>query len=183
MAHTHKMLCVLSSVMGLFRLSVLFSLVSSVVGSLKDSLYRLILFFLLLRFLRLRFPYIFGMLGFLSYLLLMIFPIFLGLMFSRVLVEPSEFFSGFVPPGTPLRIAPFVCLAERIRYIVRPIVLMIRPFLNIRIGCLGGCALGSMFLGRFLVGLVLLVLFFYEIFVALVHWFIVREILSFSTDH
>lgn len=37
-----------------------------------------------------------------------------------------------------------MCLAETIRYVVRPVVLMIRPFLNLSIGAFGGAAIGGM---------------------------------------
>lgn len=155
--------------MVLGRLVILFALMGKLVGTYKDLLYRMVLFGLLLGFLRLRLPYMFGMFGFVPYLLVFILPVFLGLMLSRVLLKPGEFFSGFVPSGTPLLIAPFVCLAETIRYVVRPVVLMIRPFLNITIGCFGGHALGLLLLGSYIVFPALVVLFFYEIFVALVH--------------
>lgn len=67
---------------------------------------------------------------------------------------------------------------------VRPIILMIRPFVNLTIGAMGGVALGAMSLefGVWVL-LFMVVLFFYEIFVALVHWFIVCNILSFSEEH
>lgn len=147
--------------------------------------YRYCLFGLLVSFLLLRIPYIYGMNGFALFIVIMVFPLFMSLLLSRVLdVGPTSFFSGFVPPGTPLWIAPFVCLAETLSYIVRPVVLMIRPFVNLTIGTLGGVAIGGL---RFKFGAwvisFLFLLFFYEVFVALVHWFIVCKILSFSEDH
>lgn len=93
--------------------------------------------------------------------------LFLGRVFG---IGPASFFCGFVPIGTPLWIAPFICLAETLRYIIRPIVLMIRPFVKLTIGSLGGVALGSMcFSLGWGVLFFLFVLFFYEVFVALVH--------------
>jgi hypothetical protein len=68
-------------------------------------------------------------------------------------------------------------------YLVRPGVLMIRPFVNLTMGSLGGYVLGSMRFRAFWVLIFLFVLFFYEVFVAVVHWFIVCNILSFSEDH
>lgn len=62
-------------------------------------------------------------------------------------------------------------------------VLMIRPFLNISIGAIGGASLGGMFMSKSIVILILLFVFFYEVFVAMVHWFIVVNILDFSIDH
>nr|YP_009262361.1 ATP synthase F0 subunit 6 [Fasciolopsis buski]ANI86937.1 ATP synthase F0 subunit 6 [Fasciolopsis buski] len=168
------------------RLSVVFGYVRSLVlGGWGDYFYRLCLFFLLLSFLFLRIPYIFGVLGFGLFLILVISPMFLSLFLGRLLDQgPFVFFSGFVPSGTPLWIAPFVCLAETLSYVVRPIILMIRPFVNLTIGAMGGVALGAMSLefGVWVL-LFMVVLFFYEIFVALVHWFIVCNILSFSEEH
>nr|QUL60405.1 ATP synthase F0 subunit 6 [Echinostomatidae sp. CA-2021] len=168
------------------RLNAIFSAVSSLVtGGWGDSYYRYCLFGLLVSFLLLRIPYIYGMQGFALFIILVVFPLFMSLLLSRVVdVGPTSFFSGFVPPGTPLWIAPFVCLAETLSYIVRPIVLMIRPFVNLTIGTLGGVAIGGLGF-KFGVWVIsfLFLLFFYEVFVALVHWFIVCNILSFSEDH
>nr|BAV82930.1 ATP synthase F0 subunit 6 [Echinostoma caproni] len=168
------------------RFSSVFSLVLRLItGGLGDNFYRLGLFFLLVSFLFLRVPYLYGMIGFCLFIVFSIFPLFLSLFISRLVDSgPDSFFSGFVPPGTPMWIAPFVCLAETLSYVVRPVVLMIRPFVNLTIGALGGIAIGSLGLkfGLWVVCF-LFVLFFYEVFVALVHWFIVCNILSFSEDH
>nr|YP_009646080.1 ATP synthase F0 subunit 6 [Plagiorchis maculosus]QBX99307.1 ATPase subunit 6 [Plagiorchis maculosus] len=152
-------------------------------GGWSDGFYRLILLGLLFCFLSLRVPYIFGLSGFGVYLFFYIFPLFVGLFFSRIFSNVGLFFSSFVPLGTPLWIAPFVCLAETLSYIVRPVVLLIRPFVNLSMGSLGGYVLGGMCFSSFYVISFLLVLFFYEIFVAVVHWFIVCNILSFFEDH
>lgn len=114
-------------------------------GGWGDYFYRLCLLGLLFRFLFLRIPYVFGVLGFGLFLGVVIGPLFLSLFLGRLLDRGLfEFFSGFVPPGTPLWIAPFVCLAETLSYVVRPIVLMIRPFVKLTIGSMGGVALGAM---------------------------------------
>nr|YP_010528192.1 ATP synthase F0 subunit 6 [Echinoparyphium aconiatum]UXW64386.1 ATP synthase F0 subunit 6 [Echinoparyphium aconiatum] len=168
------------------RLSAVFSSISTLItGGWGDSFYRYCLFGLLFSFLLLRIPYIYGMTGFALFIVFIISPLFASLFLCRVLdVGPTSFFSGFVPPGTPLWIAPFVCLAETLSYIVRPVVLMIRPFVNLTIGTLGGVAIGSLGFkfGIWIISF-LFILFFYEVFVALVHWFIVCNILSFSEDH
>lgn len=117
----------------------------------------------------LRLPYIFGLTGFGVYLFFIIFPLFLGLFLGRLRDSVSLFFSGFVPDGTPLWIAPFVCLAETLSYLVRPVVLMIRPFVNLTMGSLGGYVLGGMAFVKGWVLFFLLFLFFYEVFVAVVH--------------
>lgn len=63
-----------------------------------------------------------------------------------------------------------MCLAETLSYIVRPVVLLIRPFVNLTIGSLGGVAIGVLGLKYgFGIFIFLIVLFFYEVFVALVH--------------
>nr|YP_009533201.1 ATP synthase F0 subunit 6 [Cyathocotyle prussica]AYH51386.1 ATP synthase F0 subunit 6 [Cyathocotyle prussica] len=171
--------------MFLTRLSLLGgNMVSSVIEGVNDRLYYCILIGMLFCFLLLRIPYIFGIGGFSMFLVLVIMPLFLAMMLSRLSAGASLFFSSFIPMGTPLWIAPFVCLAETISYIVRPVVLVIRPFINLSIGAMAGMTLGvlcwSMSWGVFCG---LLVLFFYEVFVALVHWYIVCSILAFSADH
>nr|YP_010401649.1 ATP synthase F0 subunit 6 [Cryptocotyle lingua]UQU69047.1 ATP synthase F0 subunit 6 [Cryptocotyle lingua] len=165
-------------------LSLYEAVVSVISGGLGDYCYRLVLFFLLVSFLGLRLPYLYGMGGFGVFILFFVFPLFVALLFSR-LIDGSldSFFSGFVPQGTPIWIAPFVCLAETLSYIVRPIVLMIRPFVNLSIGAMGGYVLGMMCFSASWVLFFLFILFFYEVFVAVVHWFIVCSILSFSEDH
>nr|YP_009236161.1 ATPase subunit 6 [Fascioloides magna]AMF83645.1 ATPase subunit 6 [Fascioloides magna] len=168
------------------RWSVVYNhVVSYIFGGWGDYFYRVCLFALLGCFLYLRVPYVYGMMGFGLFLVFMIAPLFLALFLGRLLdVGVCSFFAGFVPSGTPLWIAPFVCLAETLSYVVRPIVLMIRPFVNLTIGALGGAAIGALSL-KFGWGVIsfLILLFFYEVFVALVHWFIVCNILSFSEDH
>nr|YP_009745466.1 ATP synthase F0 subunit 6 [Tetraonchus monenteron]QIH29912.1 ATP synthase F0 subunit 6 [Tetraonchus monenteron] len=136
-------------------------------------------------FLYLRIPYLYGEFGFFSYVFIFIFPIFLSLFINRLFSGINIFFASFIPSGTPLWISFFVGLAETISYIVRPFILIIRPFLNISIGAVAGAGLSGLFVSSFnpLVFLVLLILFFYEVFVALVHWFIVCNIISFSIDH
>lgn len=182
MVHVHKIF--FSSPMLTSRLKVINRYVYGLIsGGWKDGFYRLILLGLLFCFLCLRMPYIFGLSGFRVYLFFYIFPLFVGLFFRRIFASLDSFFSSFVPLGTPLWIAPFVCLAETLSYIVRPVVLLIRPFVKLSMGSLGGYVLGSMCFKSSILVVLLLFLFFYEIFVAVVHWFIVCNILSFSEDH
>nr|YP_009650989.1 ATP synthase F0 subunit 6 [Uvitellina sp. SSS-2019]QCY72815.1 ATPase subunit 6 [Uvitellina sp. SSS-2019] len=171
------------------RFWVMCECITSFVGKndckILGDVYFFNLVLLLCCFLYLRIPYIYGFYGFGLVLVFFIAPLFLSLFFSRLsLFGFRSFFCGFIPLGTPLWISPFVCLAETLSYMVRPAVLMLRPFVNLTIGSLGGVALGSLVF-KFGGGVVvfLLLLFFYEIFVALVHWFIVCNILSFSKDH
>nr|AKG49768.1 ATP synthase F0 subunit 6 [Ogmocotyle sp. JM-2015] len=167
------------------RLNIVWNSVFSVIeGGWFDYLYRFVLGVMLFCFLSLRMPYIFGIWGFGVYLFFVIFPLFFSLFLCRIIDGGvSSFFSSLVPSGTPIWIAPFVCLAETLSYIVRPVVLMIRPFVNLTIGSIGGYVLGALCLSSWWVVVFLFILFFYEVFVALVHWFIVCSILSFSEDH
>nr|YP_010514549.1 ATP synthase F0 subunit 6 [Diplodiscus japonicus]UXL86280.1 ATP synthase F0 subunit 6 [Diplodiscus japonicus] len=169
----------------LTRLHVLWCLVCRIVeGGWQEFLYRVVLLLVLCCFLLLRVPYIFGMSGFAVFLFVFVFPLFLALFVSRMSVEGiSKFCAGLIPDGTPVWIAPFVCLTESLSYLVRPVVLLIRPFVNLTIGAMGGFVIGLLTLETWWVILFLFILFFYEVFVALVHWFIVCSILSFSEKH
>nr|ACB31848.1 ATPase 6 [Opisthorchis viverrini] len=167
------------------RLSGVFDYFSSVfIGGLRDLCYCLSLFLLFMGFMSLRLPYFYGMGGFILFIFFVVSPLFCGLFFSRVLDGGlSRFVSCFVPIGVPVWIAPFVCLAESLSYVVRPVVLMMRPFVNLSAGALGGYAVGALCFINYWVVVFLVLLFFYEVFVAVVHWFIVYSILSFSEDH
>nr|YP_010350550.1 ATP synthase F0 subunit 6 [Capsala katsuwoni]UOK11874.1 ATP synthase F0 subunit 6 [Capsala katsuwoni] len=160
----------------------IFNSFMSVVNNLS-YFYKALALFLSICFLLLRTPYLYGGVGFIGLILLLISPMFGGILFLRLENGLNPFFSSLLPPGTPLAIAPFVCLAETISFVVRPLVLMLRPFLNITIGGLGGISLGMMAMGNKILVVFLCLLFLYEIFVAVVHWFIVINILGFSIDH
>nr|AFD18241.1 ATPase subunit 6 [Pseudorhabdosynochus yangjiangensis] len=149
----------------------------------ENNIFNFIIFFILITFLLLRVPFIYNSINFFNYAYFVIFPLFMSLFFIRIEGGVVEFFASLIPAGTPLWIAPLVGVAETISYIVRPFVLIIRPFLNITIGSVGGAALGSLFFNSKFVLIFLCFLFFYEIFVAVVHWFIVVNILLFSKDH
>nr|YP_003934527.1 ATP synthase F0 subunit 6 [Benedenia hoshinai]ABK58256.1 ATP synthase F0 subunit 6 [Benedenia hoshinai] len=166
--------------------NILFYSYNNQITNLVDSLsnnYKLVCFLLSLSFLSLRIPYIYNVLEFVGLVIILIFPLFISIFLSRITLGFNSFFSSLLPPGTPLAIAPFVCLAETISYIVRPLVLNLRPFLNITIGSLAGASIGGMSMAiNPLIGF-LVFLFMYEVFVALVHWFIVVNILGFSIFH
>lgn len=140
------------------------------------------LFALFLSFLSLRLPYVFGVRGFALVIVMVVFFLYLSLFLGR-LANVGEFFARFVVEGTPEGIASFICLADTLRYYVRPLVLMLRPFVNLRVGgTLGGASASYVWCNSWVIWGVC-VLFFYEVFVALVHWFIVCRILSFSEKH
>nr|UFQ89250.1 ATP synthase F0 subunit 6 [Caulobothrium sp. MZUSP 8009] len=145
--------------------------------------YLLILSVVLVIFLTYRFPYCYSPLFFSIFLLVVVFSCFSSLFLRRLFFSPNEFFSGFVPVGTPLYICPLVCVAETISYLIRPFVLIFRPFINISLGCFGAVTLGNFCFVNSTWLLVLIFIFFYEVFVALVHWYIVTNILAFSIDH
>lgn len=163
---------------------------TSVLGMLYNNLvgmfsyyYLSVLSTILLLFLSYRFPYCYSPYLFSVFLLVVVFSCFMSLFLRRLTRKFSEFFSGFVPVGTPLYICPLVCLAETISYLIRPFVLIFRPFINISLGCFGAVALRKFCFYGNVWFIVLGFVFFYEVFVALVHWFIVTNILAFSVDH
>nr|UFQ88362.1 ATP synthase F0 subunit 6 [Rhinebothrium megacanthophallus] len=145
--------------------------------------YLLILSGVLLLFLSYRFPYCYSPFLFGAFLVTIVFSSFCALFLRRVSANYQEFFSGFVPVGTPLYICPLVCLAETISYLIRPFVLVFRPFINVSLGCFGAVALSGFCFSSWVWTVLLILVFFYEVFVALVHWFIVSNILAFSVDH
>lgn len=145
--------------------------------------YLFFLYLVLLLFLSYRIPYCYSPYFFSIFLLTVVFRMFLSLFLRRIAEKFNEFFRSFVPVGTPLYICPLVCIAETISYIIRPLVLILRPFIKIRLGCFGAVALCKLCFKGWVWFFVLFLLFFYEVFVAIVHWYIVSRILSFSVDH
>nr|YP_009442303.1 ATP synthase F0 subunit 6 [Paratetraonchoides inermis]ATN95413.1 ATP synthase F0 subunit 6 [Paratetraonchoides inermis] len=148
-------------------------------------IYSYLNYYILGFFLSLRFPILWGSLGLLEIIIFIVFPLFLSLIFNRIENGLNIFFSSFIPIGTPLWIAWFVGLAETISYMVRPLILVIRPFLNISIGVLGTSMVINLIINSFslIIFSLLFIIFFYEIFVAIVHWYIVNNILNFSINH
>nr|UFQ88446.1 ATP synthase F0 subunit 6 [Rhinebothrium sp. LRP 10407] len=158
------------------------SLYYNVIG-MFSYYYAFILSVTLLVFLTYRFPYCYSPFIFVVFLFFLVFGGFCSLFLRRILCDPANFFSGFVPVGTPLYICPLVCIAETISYLIRPFVLIFRPFINVSLGCFGAVALSNFCFTSYTWIVLLFLVFFYEVFVALVHWFIVSNILSFSVDH
>nr|BAC98841.1 ATPase subunit 6 [Taenia saginata] len=142
-----------------------------------------VLGWVLFLFLCYRLPYCYSPFLFAVILVSVVFSCFISFFLSRVFDNVNLFFSSFIPVGTPIYICPLVCIAELISYIIRPVVLILRPFINISLGCFGAVALGNLSLISGWWCIVVFFLFFYEVFVALVHWFIVTSILAFSVDH
>lgn len=163
--------------------SSVFSILYKNIITIFSYYYLLILSCVLILFLSYRVPYCYRPFLFSVFLVVVVFRAFISLFSSRLFDSTKEFFSSFVPVGTPMYICPLVCVAETISYIIRPIVLILRPFINIRLGCLGAVSLCKLCFKSWVWILVLFILFFYEVFVAVVHWYIVTSILSFSVDH
>lgn len=145
--------------------------------------YLIILARVLILFLMYRFPYCYRPFFFIFFLVVVVFRSFTSLFCGRVFFSLRGFFRGFVPVGTPMYICPLVCIAETISYFIRPIVLILRPFINISLGCVGSIVLCGLCYNKLVWLFVLFIVFFYEVFVACVHWFIVTRILDFSIDH
>nr|AAL55469.1 ATPase subunit 6 [Echinococcus canadensis]BAF56562.1 ATPase subunit 6 [Echinococcus canadensis] len=145
--------------------------------------YFVLLMLVLVLFLVYRLPYCYSFYLFFVFLFGVVFVMFVSLFMCRVFSNVNSFFASFVPLGTPLYICFIVCVAESISYMIRPIVLILRPFINISLGCFGAVALGNLCFVSCWWVLILVLLFFYEVFVALIHWFIVSSILDFSVDH
>nr|AWF71546.1 ATP synthase subunit 6 [Echinococcus granulosus]AWW04059.1 ATPase subunit 6 [Echinococcus granulosus sensu lato genotype G7]AWW04515.1 ATPase subunit 6 [Echinococcus granulosus sensu lato genotype G7]AWW04527.1 ATPase subunit 6 [Echinococcus granulosus sensu lato genotype G7]WBW05732.1 ATP synthase subunit 6 [Echinococcus granulosus] len=145
--------------------------------------YFVLLMLVLFWFLVYRLPYCYSFYLFFVFLFGVVFVMFVSLFMCRVFSNVNSFFSSFVPLGTPLYICFIVCVAESISYVIRPIVLILRPFINISLGCFGAVALGNLCFVSCWWVLILVLLFFYEVFVASIHWFIVSSILDFSVDH
>lgn len=148
------------------------------------SYYYLInLIYVLLLFIRYRIPYCYRPYILCAFLITLVFRLFISLFLRRLLDKINVFFSHFIPAGTPIYICPLVCLAETISFIIRPIVLILRPLINISLGCFGVLAISKLCFRNFLLILLIFLLFFYECFVAIIHWYIVISILSFSIQH
>nr|YP_009415140.1 ATP synthase F0 subunit 6 [Breviscolex orientalis]ASL24593.1 ATP synthase F0 subunit 6 [Breviscolex orientalis] len=166
--------CGVSEVWGVIRANI-------VVGA---SLYYLLLCgTVLCVFISYRVPYVFSPFCFILILWFLLMGGFLSLVGCRLWLSFSVFVGGFIPVGTPLWVCPLVCVAETVSYIIRPLVLMLRPFINIGLGCSASALVGGLCSVSWIWVTPLAVLFFYEVFVALVHWFIVTSILDFSIEH
>lgn len=178
------MLCLVDTMFNTYnKYNSIFSFLYNSIIVVFSYYYLFILSCVLFLFLSYRLPYCYRPFLFSTFLVVVVFSAFMSLFFRRLFNSMKEFFSRFVPVGTPLYICSLVCLAETISYIIRPIVLILRPFINIRLGCMGAVAMSNLCFSSWVWFLVLFILFFYEVFVAIVHWYIVTRILSFSIDH
>lgn len=138
------------------------------------------LVFMLLCFFSVRVPYLFGFPGLFGFLIFWILPLVLALILTRVLSDFLGLISSFVPSGTPGFTVSFVCWLETIRFIIRFLVLFLRPFVNLGAGVMIMFRLSYSSLGLVWPVSIMFGVFFYECFIAMVHWYIVCNILSFS---
>nr|BAV81464.1 ATP synthase F0 subunit 6 [Schistosoma mattheei] len=134
-----------------------------------------------------RCPYIYGYIGFILILFVLVIPLYLCLVFTRFYTSVSSFFADMIPQGSPLWILPFIPHVELISFIIRPVVLLIRPFINVSVGVYSGLMIGDLCMislnNNVFIITFLFILFVYEVFVILVHWFIIKEILKFTISH
>lgn len=72
--------------------------------------------------------------GFSILVFVLVMSLYCGVLFKSIAVDVMKFFAMFIPAGTPLWIAPLVCLAETVSFVLRPFVLVLRPIINLRIG-------------------------------------------------
>nr|QIQ48862.1 ATP synthase F0 subunit 6 [Schistosoma spindale] len=146
--------------------------------------YGFVVLVVLFGFILTRCPYIFSILGFISFIFILIIPLYISLVLSRINDSILSFFASFIPDGSPLWILPFIPHIEMLSYIIRPVVLLLRPFINISVGIYLGVMVGELCFSFSSYLLVALIFFFvYEVFIVFVHWFIVEEILKFSVLH
>ncbi len=114
--------------------STLLSLLYTRILNMYSYYYLFVLGSAFVLFLSYRFPYVYSPFFFAVFLSCYIFTCFVCLMLIRLSNSINEFFSKFVPIGTPLYICPLVCCAETISYIIRPFVMIFRPFINLGMG-------------------------------------------------
>lgn len=95
--------------------------------------FRYFFFLLLFFFLFVRVPYVFGLVGLTCLAFVWIFSLFLAGAGCRLL-DFSVFFADFVREGVPLGFGAVVCGIELVSYLIRPLVLVLRPVVNLRFG-------------------------------------------------
>nr|YP_009826143.1 ATP synthase F0 subunit 6 [Lyperosomum longicauda]QIX04653.1 ATP synthase F0 subunit 6 [Lyperosomum longicauda] len=134
----------------------------------------------------LRVPGVFGFWEYSVFICLFVAPLFLSVVFGR-LAGFRGFLLSFLPVGCPVYLAPFVFVIEMFSFlVVRSFVLVIRPIVNLVFGYFGVSAACYLMLntGWVFSGMCLwLFMVCYEVFVTLLHWYIVCHILMFSRDY
>lgn len=95
--------------------------------------FRYFSFVLLFFFLFIRVPYVFGLVGLSLLVFVWVMTLFLAGMGCR-LGDFSLFFADFVREGVPLGFGVVVSGIELVSYLIRPMVLVLRPLVNLRFG-------------------------------------------------
>nr|QIX04641.1 ATP synthase F0 subunit 6 [Brachydistomum sp. PakPr2] len=151
-------------------------------GGWGSLVYRGVLIVLFVFLLGSRVPYVFSLDVFAGVVVFFVLSGFVSLVFSR-LGRWDLFLTSLLPCGTPLWIAPAIFYIELVSFLVRPLVLVLRPIVNLAFGCFGTiisfhCVLGFHEFGVPLVFFLLV----YETILLMVHWFIVHQILLFTHE-
>lgn len=79
-------------------------------------------------------PYIFGLTGHIVISLSLSLPIWMSLILSAIVFNPTSWAASFLPTGTPAALSSFLILIEAVRISVRPITLAVRLTANITAG-------------------------------------------------
>ncbi|RTG79916.1 ATP6 (mitochondrion) [Schistosoma bovis] len=158
----------------------------SVIGGINsEKWYSLVILLVFSELVFTRCPYIYNYIWFILFLFLFIIPLYISLVFTRLYSSFSKFFAEMIPSGSPLWILPFIPHIEMISFLIRPVVLLLRPFINISVGIYAGLTIGDLFIlsDNYTFMFFLFIFFIYEVFVIVVHWFIINEILKFTVFH
>jgi len=128
------------------------------------------------------FPYIFTPSRHLIISIGLCLPFWFSLIFKNIFVNTFKFFTHLVPLGTPLILAPFIVLIERVSLIIRPVTLSVRLSANIIAGHLLIVLLRSLIqlsINFYLVSLIpLYILFLLELGVAFIQAYVFIVLLS-----
>nr|QDO72057.1 ATP synthase F0 subunit 6 [Schistosoma haematobium]QDO72098.1 ATP synthase F0 subunit 6 [Schistosoma haematobium] len=158
----------------------------SVIGGINsEKWYSFVILLVFSELVLTRCPYIYNYTWFILFLFLFIIPLYISLVFTRLYSSFSKFFAEMIPSGSPLWILPFIPHIEMISFLIRPVVLLLRPFINISVGIYAGLTIGDLFIlsDNYTFMFFLFIFFIYEVFVIVVHWFIINEILKFTVFH
>nr|AXA45334.1 ATP synthase F0 subunit 6 [Benthomangelia sp. MNHN IM 2013-9652] len=115
-------------------------------------------------------PYVFSSTSHLAISLSLGLPLWLSLILSAVIFNPSSVVAGLLPMGAPAALNPFLVIIETVSIMVRPITLSVRLTANMSAGhivltLIGNYLTSSLFISSFFSFLfLLLVQVFYTIF-------------------
>nr|QDO72068.1 ATP synthase F0 subunit 6 [Schistosoma haematobium] len=173
-------------IVGLWTNSMINWFSLNIIGGINsEKWYSFIILIVFSELLFTRCPYIYNYTWFILLLFASIIPLYISLVLTRLYVSLYKFFAEMVPNGSPSWILPFIPHIEIISFIIRPIVLLLRPFINISVGIYAGLTIGDLCIlfNNYIFIFFLFAFFIYEVFVIVVHWFIINEILKFTIFH